>query len=222
MKIAVLADIHGNADALDTVIADLPSLDKIICCGDIVGYYPDVNRVCSRLREIGALVIRGNHDAYVVGELLPRKPSFLYGIEWTRSALDEKNIEWLRSLPQSLSFNCDNWYLRIRHASPWDEETYLYQDSKYLFDVVPADNELFIFGHTHHPMIKKIGGGIILNPGSIGQPRDRNPKASYALFKTGEPEVNINRISYPVEAFQRRLKTLEWEEDLIDILSREG
>jgi putative phosphoesterase len=220
VKIAIVADIHGNLEALNAVIADLPSTDEIVCCGDIVGYYPDVNQTCARLREINASVIRGNHDGYVIGKLNPRNPSPLYRTEWTRKELDKDHINWLNSLPESLEFNLDAWSVYVRHANPWDEETYLYQDSPYLSDIVTADHELYVFGHTHHPMIKNCGGGIILNPGSVGQPRDRNPKASYALFETDECKVSINRVSYPVAAFQNRLKKLKWENPLIEILNR--
>lgn len=222
MKIAILADIHGNFEALNAVIADLPSTDEIVCCGDIVGYYPDVNQTCAKLREIGARVIRGNHDGYVTGKLNPRNPSSLYRTEWTRKELDEDHINWLSSLPESLEFDLAAWSVYVRHANPWDEETYLYQDSPYLCDIVPTDNEIYFFGHTHHPMIVKSGKGIILNPGSVGQPRDRNPKASYAFFETDECEVRINRVSYPVAAFQHRLEALKWEDPLIKILSRKA
>jgi putative phosphoesterase len=222
VKVAILADIHGNLMALDAVIADLPSVDEIICCGDIVGYYPDVNQVCSRIQDIGARVIKGNHDAYIIGELQPNNPSPLYRMEWTRKELNENYIEWLCSLHDTIRLKCDGLSILVRHASPWDQETYLYEDSSYLSDVNPVDNEIYIFGHTHYPMIVRKCGGIILNPGSVGQPRDRNPGASYALIDTHDCEIRINRVSYPVEEFQSRLKMLKWEDELIDILSRKG
>jgi putative phosphoesterase len=221
MKVALVSDIHGNLPAFEAILADLPSIDMMVCCGDVVGYYPDVNEVCALLRKRCVFTIRGNHDAYVIGELHP-DPSVasVSKIEWTREQLDPSHLNWLKSLPTEMRFNWDQLGLIVRHASPWDEETYLYQNSPHLKKIEIKLNEIFAIGHTHHPMLIKAGNGIILNPGSVGQPRDFNAKASYAILSTQKSVPQIRRVIYDVYAFQKRLETLGWDEAAIEILSR--
>jgi len=222
MKIALVSDIHGNLPAFKAILADLPSIDIMVCCGDVVGYYPDVNEVCALLRQMSVLTVRGNHDAYVIGELHP-DPSVAsaYKIEWTREQLDPTHLNWLKSLPIEMRFNWDHLGLIVRHASPWDEETYLYQNSLHLEKIDVKQNDIFAVGHTHHPMLKKAGSGMILNPGSVGQPRDFNAKASYAILSTDNNVPEIRRVVYDVYALQKRLETLGWDKSTIKILSRE-
>ncbi|MEO8150690.1 MAG: metallophosphoesterase family protein, partial [Bacteroidia bacterium] len=133
MKIAVLADIHANFAALTAVLADFKNVDKVICCGDMVGYYPDVNEVCDAIRNLTDDVIRGNHDAYIIGAIkADEKKSQIVRVEWTKQLLADQNFSWLKSLPQQLNFVIDDLEILVRHANPWDEEIYLYPDSKYL------------------------------------------------------------------------------------------
>jgi putative phosphoesterase len=223
VKIAILADIHGNLPALQAVLNDMPAVNSLICCGDVVGYYPDVNEVCSQMRTINAFVIRGNHDAYVVGGLNPEptKRSF-YRIDWTHSRLSDSHRHWLSGLPIELSFSWGNLSVTVRHASPWDEETYLYPDSPDLAKISLEKDEILILGHTHHPMLVKVGEGILINPGSVGQPRDWNPQASYAILQTESKSIEHKRVAYNVAELQRRLKSLSWEESAINILSRQA
>src|SRR5438552_11174574 len=153
MKIGLIADVHANLLALKSVIDDMPSAELWICAGDVVGYYPDINDVCDLLRRLGALVIRGNHDAYVTGNLSPnpdRKSA--YRTEWSRENLEPSNLAWLTSLPVERTFQMGETSIRVRHASPWDEETYVYPDSPHLNKISLESNEIMILGHTHHPM----------------------------------------------------------------------
>jgi putative phosphoesterase len=221
VKIAVLSDIHGNLPALQSVLADLPPVDAFICCGDLVGYYPDVEEVCNVMRGLSAFMIRGNHDGYVAGGIHPTQDKFqVYKVEWTRSHLSHRNLNWLTFLPFEMSFFLDGLKIKIRHASPWDEETYLYPDSPKLMDIQLGRDEWLLVGHTHHPMMVPAGDGLILNPGSVGQPRDWNPRASYAILDTATRQVSIRRVEYNVQVFQKRLRELDWEPSLIEILSR--
>jgi putative phosphoesterase len=221
LKVAVLADIHANLPALEAVLEDLPPVDARVICGDIVGYYPDADPVCDLLRGLDAHVIRGNHDAYVIGALAPA-PEYAaaYKTDWTRAHLSAVNLRWLAGLPVELSFRWDDLKVTARHASPWDEESYLYADSPRLAEVVLQRGEMLLLGHTHHPMQVAAGEGRILNPGSVGQPRDWNPLASYAVLDTRERTAQLRRVAYDVGAFQARLKALGWDATLIDILSR--
>src|SRR5262249_50200399 len=138
--------------------------------------------------ELGAHVVRGNHDAYVLGRLEFR-PMPSLRIEWTRETLRRDNLEWLASLPSELRLGCDGKTIVARHASPWDEETYLYPDSPRLSEVRLAPAEILVVGHTHHPMIRRLDGGLLVNPGSVGQPRDRDPRPSYMILDPAASSV---------------------------------
>ena len=221
VKFAVLSDIHGNRPALEATLADLSFVDKILCCGDIVGYYPDVNEVCEILQEREVFAIRGNHDAYVLGLLEPDPAKReKYYTDWTRSHLSEDSRRWLASLPEERKINADELSLHLRHASPWDEETYIYPDSPLLAKISLKRNEVLILGHTHHAMLMRAGEGLVLNPGSVGQPRDWNPMAGYALIDTMSGHIEHRRVTYDVKGFQTRLQSLGWDATLIEILSR--
>ncbi len=221
VKFAVFSDIHGNLPALEATLAGLPSVDAILCCGDIVGYYPDVNEVCEQLQENGVRAIRGNHDAYVVGLLQPdpeKRP--IYYTDWTRAHLSEHSFQWLASLSAEMQISADDFSLLVRHASPWDEETYIYANSPSLAKISLKKNEILILGHTHHPMLIRAGEGFLLNPGSVGQPRDWNPMAGYALIDTESGRIEHRRIDYDFKQFQMRLKSMNWNQDLIEVLGR--
>lgn len=222
MRLGLISDIHSNLAALDVVLSELRSVDALICAGDIVGYYADPNEVCERLRERRTHVIRGNHDAYTLGLITPDPQRVeAYRTTWTQNTLTKENLHWLGSLPVELRFHWNARTVRVRHASPWDEETYLYGDSLHLSEIVPADNEILIFGHTHHPMrVTAGGGGLIINPGSVGQPRDWRPQASFAVLDDRTGDVTFGRAEYDVASLQLRLRKLGWPGAMIDILSR--
>jgi putative phosphoesterase len=221
VKIGLIADVHANLLALKSVIDDMPSAELWICAGDVVGYYPDINDVCNLLRQLGALVIRGNHDAYVTGNLSPnpdRKSA--YRTEWSRENLEQSNLAWLASLPVERTFQIGEISIRVRHASPWDEETYVYPDSSQLDKISLESNEMLVLGHTHHPMLVRCGKGTLINPGSVGQPRDWNPMASYAVLDTDTNKTSFHRVRYDVASLQDRLSKLQWDSSTVSILSR--
>jgi diadenosine tetraphosphatase ApaH/serine/threonine PP2A family protein phosphatase len=111
--------------------------------------------------------------------------------------------------------------LWLRHASPWDEETYLYPDSSRLQDVRLDPDTFLVVGHTHHPLRYDINAGALVNPGSVGQPRDWNPSASFATLYTESREIDFHRVSYNVCLVQEQLRRQNWPESSISILSRQ-
>jgi putative phosphoesterase len=199
----------------------MPPVDVLVCAGDVIGYYPYSNEVCERIRGIEAAVVRGNHDAYVTG-LLPPDPAKIgaYRTDWIRERLDESHLRWLKSLPIEMHFQWGPGRLCIRHASPWDEETYLYPDSPHLDRVRLQAGEILLLGHTHRPLVRACGDGLLVNPGSVGQPRDWNPMAAYALLDTETGSVTLRRVPYDVAGLQRELTQMNWEAGTIEILSR--
>ena len=221
MRIGIISDIHGNLPALTAVLKAMPAVDVLLCAGDVVGYYPDVNEVCEALRRAGAGVVRGNHDAYVLGELNP-DPSrqSAYRTDWTREQLAARNRAWLAALPVEMRFSFGRARIVLRHASPWDEETYLYRDSASAEKVRLEAGEFLLLGHTHIPMKHPAGDGWMINPGSVGQPRDYDPRAAFSILDTVSSEVELCRCSYDVAAYQQRLQACGWDEKTIQILSR--
>ncbi len=222
MKIAILSDIHSNLPALQAVLSDLPAVDACVCCGDVVGYYLNPDEVCDLLRSRNMDVVQGNHDAYTVGSLSPsveKKP--YYKIEYTIEHLCASNYTWLNSLPVELKFTCGDLRFTMRHASPWDMETYIYPNSQRLQEIKLNKNEILLLGHTHHPMWFKAGDGMIINPGSVGQPRDWNPHACYSILDTVQMTVDTRRVEYAVASYQNQLVNLGWDQSTVEILSRQ-
>jgi predicted phosphodiesterase len=222
MLVAVLSDVHGNLPALEAVLADLGSIDAVLCCGDLVGYYPDVAEVVERVRALGARTVRGNHELMAIGSLaVPPERTGYYGIDWTRRALSREQLEWLSRLPPSLELARDGLTIEVRHSSPWDEETYLYPDSPALARVALAERRWLFLGHTHYPMHVRAGRGFVVNPGSVGQPRDWNPSAAYGVLDTATGRWEQRRVSYDHRAYQRRLESLSFDPRAIALLGRE-
>ena len=219
MKLALISDIHANLPALQAVLDDAEGrVDKWLCLGDIVGYYSDPNAVCELLRGLHCVCIRGNHDAYVVGDLEPNPARALqYRTEWTRHELSRENLEWLAGLPVERRIGQS---VVIRHASPWDEETYLYPDKAHRYTSEFSGIPTLIVGHTHYPMDLTVGATRIINPGSVGQPRDGDARASYAILDTAPMELEFRRVAYDVVGYQALLLTQGWDERMTRALTK--
>lgn len=222
MRVALISDIHANLTALEAVLGDIPAVDRIVCCGDLVEYYDQPNEVCALVRDRGIACIRGNHDAYVIGALPPKEENRpFYRTDWTREVLAETHLRWLEGLGTEMRLEENGRRLRIRHANPWDEETYLYADAESALARLQIDrSETLAVGHTHRPLHLAIGEGWLLNPGSVGQPRDWDPRASYAMLDMNTGDVEHRRVSYDVAPVQRRLEAQGWDPQLVSLLSR--
>jgi predicted phosphodiesterase len=219
--LAILSDLHGNLPALEAVLADLGTADGVVCCGDLVGYYPEAPAVVDRIRGLGAVVVRGNHELMVTGaRAVPPDRARYYATAAARRALSPDQLAWLAALPSSARLERDGLALEVRHASPWDEETYLYPDSD-LGRVALAEGTWLLLGHTHYPMLRRVGGGFVANPGSVGQPRDRDPRAAYAVLDTASGRWEQRRVAYGHRAYQERLAALGVDEGAVALLGRE-
>jgi predicted phosphodiesterase len=221
MRIAVVSDVHGNLPALEAVLADMGSVDTLVCCGDLVGYYPDVAEVVDRLRALGVRSVRGNHELMAIGALpVPVERTGYYRIDWTRATLAREQLAWLASLPASLELCDGGLAIEVRHASPWDEQSYVYPDSLALASIALPAGRWLLLGHTHHPMSVRVGGGTVANPGSVGQPRDWDPRAAYAVLDTGTGRWEQRRVRYDHRAYQRRLERMRFDPRTIALLGR--
>ncbi|HKV03574.1 MAG TPA: metallophosphoesterase family protein [Candidatus Acidoferrales bacterium] len=244
MRYLVLSDIHANLTALDAVLdAARGRWEKAVCLGDLVGYGPDPNEVIDRVRALKAVTIRGNHDKAVSGLTNPDdfNPIARDVVLWTREQLRPGNLEYLEKLPkgpvQAGTFS-------IVHGAVYDEDEYVFSPALALDGLSNAPSPVVFFGHTHIQggfalrnedvqvlTFKHAGGNpystfttepvinYLLNPGSIGQPRDGDPRAAFAIADLEKQSVEFWRIPYDIEDVQRRMEREGLPEPLIQRLT---
>ncbi len=220
MRYLILSDIHGNWEALQAVLqASEGTYDQIVCCGDLVGYGPDPNRVVEWARESVASTVRGNHDRACCGMASVHEftPLAQAGSIWTMSHLTEPNAEWLRGLPKG-PLTVDGF--QLAHGSPSDEDEYVFSVAEAYPQRPFLTSRLTFFGHTHlqggflwsGDRIRALGAPLpgygstvlalcddskyLINPGSVGQPRDSDPRAAWAVYESDARIVRLCRVSY--------------------------
>ena len=237
MRLAVLSDIHANLAALTAVRDDLPEIDQLWVLGDIVGYGPQPNEVVRLLQEMGARSVLGNHDGAAIGTVNPRdfNPDAAAAIRWTAENLDDNARAYLATLPEVRRED----ELTAVHGSPRDPTWEYITNTAIAADNFGAfETQLCLFGHTHLPIIFQDGGdGVevvratpgteidlgkqraLVNPGSVGQPRDGNPATSYLLLDTDANVVEFRRLGYDLAETQRLMGEANLPPRLIERLS---
>jgi putative phosphoesterase len=194
MKIGLISDIHGNFEALKAVLAELDQLGiaEIYCAGDTVGYYPQINECCRELRHRGIPSTMGNHDWYMAGGgFCPRSKSVNDCLLYQRGIIEDENLAWLRQLPLIIRVG----RMQVLHGGwcdPIDE--YLEPSAEYFERIT---GEVFVSGHTHIQMLRQFGNRTYCNPGSVGQPRDGDPRAAFAVFDGRDFE--LHRVAYDMQ-----------------------
>jgi predicted phosphodiesterase len=244
VRYLILSDIHANLTAFDTVLESARGLwDKAVCLGDLVGYGPDPNEVIDRIRELDAVTIRGNHDKAVTGLANPEEfnPVAHAAVLWTRERVQPENFEYLKNLPhgplKAGSFS-------IVHGAVNDEDEYVFGPEQAADGLLDAPTPVVFFGHTHiqggftlrghdigtlytKPMLPESTTSIsivpgtyyLLNPGSIGQPRDGDTRAGFAISDLENQTVEFWRVPYDVQSVQMRMVEAGLPEPLILRLS---
>jgi len=213
MKVCVLSDIHSNLDAFQAVLKDMPKVDSIIYVGDFVGYGAEPNEVVELARSKDMRAVLGNHDyGAIARDQSGFNPIAAQALLWTSEKLNKDNARYLRGLPEQMNLTLGGKRVLVVHGSPRDPLfEYVFPDvsNQELFQLtkdVAAD--VVILGHTHAPMTRMIQGKLIVNPGSVGQPRDRDPRASYAILDIGkEVEVDQRRVQYDIEKTAKKIKS---------------
>jgi diadenosine tetraphosphatase ApaH/serine/threonine PP2A family protein phosphatase len=230
MRYLVLSDLHANLEAFDAVLAAAAALtyDRLLVLGDLVGYGADPNAVVERVRALNPdRLIRGNHDKVGAGVETPEGFNAVArnAILWTYGALTPGNREWLAALPAGPVAVDD--LIQICHGTPFDEDAYVFDDLDALRAMHSAQRPLCLFGHTHVQVGYALDGdqfkvttidetrplriGVegsecqLVNPGSVGQPRDGDPRAGFAIVDTDRAEVMLYRTEYAVEAAQAKI-----------------
>ena len=224
--IAILSDIHGNFAALEAVVKDLDGLGckDIYCLGDTVGYGGSPNQCLDLLRARGAICIMGNHDAVAAGLETPDNfnDEARAAVDWTADALTKVNATFLRDLPQRL---VTRHGALLVHGAPDDRDRYLWDDGELVAEAIAlresGEAKVCFYGHTHLPMMAgedaalpgdagphrlAPSSGWLVNPGSVGQPRDGDPRAAYAVWRTGKREIEFRRVVYDISRAQGRIE----------------
>ncbi|MBZ8119934.1 metallophosphatase family protein [Roseovarius sp. LXJ103] len=194
MKTAFISDIHGNYEALTSVLAEIDRLgvDNIYCAGDVVGYYTQINECCSMLRERQIPCVMGNHDWYLAGGgFCIRSQSVNDCMVYQRKIFEPSHMEWLRSFPVQR----DIGEIRLVHGG-WSDPIDEY------IDITPTyfervQGRVFVSGHTHLQSLNHFGDKIHCNPGSVGQPRDGDPRAAFAIYENGD--FTLHRVEYDMQ-----------------------
>lgn len=243
MRILILSDLHSNGSALDAVLdAAKDRWDLSVCLGDVVGYGPDPNYVTARLRELGTKTIRGNHDKAVTGLMATEdfNPIAKAAVDWTRAELTQENMTWLSALPKG-PFETDG--IVLVHGALEDEDEYVFTPEQALDGLLDSNAIVTFFGHTHHqggfsyqdtrlevlqirprpsesfaPLRIEPTSRYLLNPGSIGQPRDGDPRAAFAIGDLAHDVVEFWRVPYDIPAVQKRMRSGHLPEPLIQRL----
>ena len=237
MRYLVISDIHSNRAALEAVLADAGSFDKIWCLGDVVGYGPDPNACVELLQAHPHICVAGNHDAGCTGrvDISDFNPEAETICHWTGEQLTKANRDYLLTLPEKL----EEGEFTIVHGSPryptWE---YLIYTLNALENFAHFDTRFCLVGHTHVPCIFQYKDGdcevvvpspdslwhldeerLIINPGGVGQPRDGDERASYALLDTDQGLLTYRRVPYPVYVTQQRMRNAHLPERQIARLS---
>ena len=197
MLVGVLSDLHANRPALEAVLDDLPDVDAVVCAGDVVGYNPWPAECVEAMADRDVPTVMGNHDRTVVtGGNFHGNRMAAAGVTHARERLDDTQRSWLAGLPDERRLF--DGRVTVVHGHPDDPNRYTYPETfgPHMLD----DEDVLIMGHTHVQAHEVYDEGIVLNPGSVGQPRDGDPRAAYALLDLDRMAVEQRRVEYDVEA----------------------
>ena len=223
MRIGVVSDVHSNLTALEAVLKDMGTVDALWCLGDFVGYGPWPNECIELLRERGVTAIAGNHDLAAIGAISTQDFNYEAGVaaDWTAEQLSAESRDYLTSLEPKAEVDG----VTLAHGSPREPIWEYVVDARVAiasFDFMAT--ELCLVGHSHIPSVfavehntlavghmshntrRELTGRTIANPGSVGQPRDRDPRAAYLIYDTGDATLEWRRVSYDIKATQKKMR----------------
>lgn len=237
VRLAAFSDIHGNLHALEAVLAELgrQTPEQTVCLGDLVGYGAFPNEVIQTIRAAGIATVAGNYDdgvgfdreecgcAYTDPEEIARGDRSL---RWTQAQVTAEHKAWLRALPRELRFALGDWRVLAVHGSPRRLNEYLFEDRparslERMFAKLAAD--VVLCGHTHLPYHRRIGSVHLVNVGSVGRPKDGDPRACYALVELGvEVKVTFPRVCYDVESAASAIEATDLPREFAAVLRSGG
>ncbi len=211
-KVAVIADIHSNIIALQEIIRHVKKSDLILCAGDLIGYNPWPNECVRLVQQNRVQSVIGNHDAAIVtgsNDIMNLQAKL--ALQYTHQIISDENVEYLSSLSKKLTIQVEDVKFCVYHGSPlfplkqyvypWAPQRFL----KMLIDM--AESDILILGHTHIPMLFNFNDKLLINPGSVGQPRDKNPQASYMTLQIEGEKINVehHRVDYDIDVVMNKI-----------------
>ena len=236
MRLAVLSDIHANLAALEAVRDAMPEVDEVWVLGDIVGYGPQPNEVIAVLQEMGARSVMGNHDGAAIGQVDAGwfNPDAARAIGWTSEVIDDNARAYLATLPEVRR----DGDLTAVHGSPRDPTwEYITGPDVAGANLAAFDTRICLHGHTHVPIVFRADddrvemvaatpgspvtireGRLLLNPGSVGQPRDGDPASSFVVLDTDAGTATFHRVSYDIDLTQRLMRDVDLPARLVERL----
>jgi predicted phosphodiesterase len=245
MRYLILSDIHSNKEAFDACVARArdAGYDSVLCCGDIVGYGPSPVEAIDGIRGLNALTIRGNHDRVAAGldEAAQFNPHARRAVYWTRSVLPNSYRDYLANLPLGpLDVTAD---AQLVHGAVTHEDDYIFTEADADENFLLTSKAITFFGHSHFPVVFRTdqdgnsvqarsyefdefiavkcqaGQRLFVNPGSVGQPRDGDPRASFAIWDEDHGRMEFYRVEYDIAATQAKMRAVELPTYLIDRLA---
>jgi putative phosphoesterase len=234
-RVAVITDIHANLPALGQTLARIEQLriETIYCGGDLVGYGPHPNEVCAVIEDRGIPTIYGNYDYAIARDLEdcgcayrdPQERAIgQRSVDWTLAHTDERSKRFMHDLPFDLRFELGGKRVRLVHGSPRKVNEYLFEEKPArTFERIAAlaDCDVLVFGHTHKPWVHEYGGVLFVNCGSVGKPKDGDPRAGFAVLAASDRgfEVKIERVAFNAEPVAAEMRAvglpLELAESLV-------
>ena len=232
--VAVITDIHANLPALEASLERIGVLgiERVYCGGDLVGYGPHPNEVCRLIENRGIPTIYGNYDYAIARDLedcgcaYPTQHERDLGqrsVDWTLAHTDQHSKDFMRELPFDVLFEVGGNSVHLVHGSPRKVNEYLFEDKPAsLYERLAAAEEVdtLVFGHTHKPWVREYGGVLFVNCGSVGKPKDGDPRAAFAVLRIDylRPDVTIERVPYDAEAVAREVATVGLPEEYAEKL----
>ena len=227
MKLLIISDIHGNIEALNAVLN--VEHDAVVCLGDLVDYGPAPAECIDLIRQAGIYTIMGNHDNAVAFKIdcgcgSTYKHLSVATREYTWEQLDDSHIEYLKGLPMDMDMTFKDPVVHFVHGSPRSMYEYILPetpDEKILEMIQNMHADVIVVGHSHIPFVREVGGVTIINPGSVGQSRDKDARASCAVFDTNTQAVDIIRCEYDIDSVCAQIRErMPHADELVQIIKR--
>jgi len=215
-RIAIISDTHSNMEALEAVFRHIrkqKGVLKVMCAGDVIGYGPNPNECCEAIRKLDIPVAQGNHDLNIdLRNIGWFNRDAQAALAWTSGEITQKNRNWLLGLPMVHKERLQGVTIYMVHGSPEDphyeyttEETPKYVMKHWLDE---TGSDVIVVGHTHRPFIRRIGGKLVINAGSVSQPRDGDPRACYVLLDLKEMKAEIVRVPYNIDLHAEKIRRI--------------
>jgi putative phosphoesterase len=221
MRLAAISDVHSNLHALREVARAIAveDVDVVVCAGDIVGYCAFPNECCEIVRNLADYAVLGNHDVAAATQVTTSMNQYAAkAAVWTAQNMNDDSRSFIQSLKTELKFDVDDITVAMFHGSPRSLDEYVFEED---VDASLIDSEgvdVMILGHTHVPFVKSFGSRMVVNPGAVGQPRDSDKRASFAIIDSSIMKGTIKRVDYDIESAAKAIKTAGLPEMLADRL----